>query len=183
MPIQRGLVQRCRRAPWSVSPRSVRETPWKTGKKNTTCSAKACFFLLQEYNEYYIHTVKDVIILNAVKTGIFHFTNKAYQEQCMESFQALHHDSTWLWVRVCWVSSPFSTTVTDVCKWPSLSCQPGKRWKMTAMFHSSLSLCSQQTPRCRSYASMGFNLKHSRSVSDYWLSQQPNLGLALGLRF
>lgn len=63
-------------------------------QKKHHLQCQSMFFLLQEYNEYYIHTVKDVIILNAVKTGIFHFTNKAYQEQCMESFQALHHDST-----------------------------------------------------------------------------------------
>lgn len=37
---------------------------------------------------------------------------------------------TWLWFRVRWVSSSVSTPVTEVWKWPSLSCRWGNRWKM-----------------------------------------------------
>ncbi len=53
---------------------------------------------------------------------------------------------------------------------------------MTAMFDSCPSLCSLETLRCsdRTEASRGFTLEHPHSVSDYWLSQEPNPGLALG---
>lgn len=100
----------------------------------------------------------------------------------VKQFSSLyHHIRTWLWVRVCWVSSAFRTPFSEVWKWPPLSCQPGKRWRMTSNVWF-LPLCSLETLRCwdRTKADRGFSLEHPHSLSDYWLSQKPNPGLALG---
>lgn len=85
---------------------------------------------------------------------------------------------TWLWIRVCGVPPPFSTTIAEVWKRPSLSCWPGKAGKITKRFEICQSLWSPKTLRCLdgTETSEGFSPGNPLlSVSDYWLSQEPNL--------